>query len=115
MGSGDSGIKARLAEEMRRYAIVSAPSLLHRVGWRTAGMLIVLVVLKLIEELVIGLVHGRDVQALVAELAAEPWLGLLAPVLLKLLILIPLMTAVELARVLGADELKSLFVGTRVR
>lgn len=89
---------------------VEAPTLLHRVAWRTLGMLVVLIVLKIVEELIIGAVHGQGIAATVDELLRHSWRELLAPTLLMLLILIPLMTAIELDRALGPGELKDLML-----
>jgi len=92
---------------------VSAPTLLSRVAWRTAGMLVVLVVFKLLEELIIGVAHSRGINELVEELMRQSWLGLLGPVLLMLLILVPMITAIELDRALGSAGLKGLLLDTR--
>lgn len=89
---------------------MSAPTLLHRVIWRTLGMLVVLVILKLVEELVISTVHGQGIGYAVNELMQQSWRRLVAPTLMMLLILIPLMTAVELDRTLGKGSLKDLML-----
>lgn len=89
---------------------VSAPTLLHRATWRTLGMLLVLIVLKLIEEAIVGLVHDRSIAELFTELGEQSLLTLLGPVLLMLLILIPMIFAIEFDRVLGKDGLKNLLL-----
>lgn len=89
---------------------VEAPTLLHRVAWRTFGMLFVLIGLKIIEELVIGAVHDQGIAATFEEIFRHSWRELLAPTLLMLLILIPLMTAIELDRALGEGRLKDLML-----
>lgn len=99
-----------IGEAFKPGTRLGAPTLLHRVAWRTMGLLVVLVILKLLEELIIGLVHGQDISAIIGELTEKSWLGLLGPVLLMLLILIPLMTAIELNRVLGDEGLKGLLL-----
>jgi hypothetical protein len=92
---------------------IGAPTLLHRVAWRTVGMLVVLIGLKLLEELVVGMVRFQSIDELVAELRRQSWLGLLGPVLLMLLILAPMMTAIELDRALGKAGLKGLLLDPR--
>lgn len=89
---------------------ISAPTLLYRVTWRTLGMLIVLIIFKLIEEVIIGLVHSRSIGELVAEFGQIPLLSLIGPTLLMLLILIPMMFALELDRALGEKGLKGLLL-----
>ncbi len=85
----------------------------HRVAWRSVGMLVVLVILKIIEELIVGLVHGKNVGAILAELGGHTWLSVVAPVLLMLLILIPLITATEIDRALGSGGLKQFLLDRR--
>ncbi len=97
-----------IGEALEPGTRISAPTFLHRVAWRTVGMLVVLAVFKILEELIIGMVHSRGIHELVAELRAQSWLSLLAPVLLMLLILIPMITAMELDRTLGKEGLKGL-------
>jgi uncharacterized membrane protein YjfL (UPF0719 family) len=89
---------------------IDAPTLLHRIAWRTVGMLVVLIVFKLLEELVVGMVHSQGIGELVAELGEQSWLSLLGPVLLMLLILVPMVTAIELDRALGSAGLMGLLL-----
>lgn len=88
----------------------SAPTLLHRIAWRTLGMLLVLILFKLIEELIIAAVHGQGIGEAFVEIMLLPWLRLFAPTLMILLILIPLMTAIELDNRLGKGGLKDLLL-----
>lgn len=89
---------------------VNAPTLLHRIAWRTAGMIVVLIVFKILEELVVGLFHGEEVAAVLARLQSLSWLDVVGPILMMTLILIPLMIAVELDRALGEGGLKALLM-----
>ena len=100
-----------IGEALKPGTRIDAPTLLHRVVWRTLGLLFVLVILKLLEELVVGFVHGQAFSAIVGDLTEKSWLSLSGPVLLMLLILIPLMAAIELNRVLGGGGLKGLLLG----
>ncbi len=99
-----------IGELLKPGSRVSAQTLLQRVAWRTLGMLIVLVVLKLIEEVVIAAIHGEPVGAALSEFLSQPWPGLVAPTLLMLLILIPLMAAIEMDRSLGEGGLRDLLL-----
>ena len=78
-----------IGEALKPGTRIAAPTLLARVAWRSVGMLIVLVVLKLLEELIIGLVHGQSVGAVFGELAERSWLSFAGPVLLMLLFPMP--------------------------
>lgn len=101
-----------IGEAMRPGSRIDTPSFVRRIAWRTLGMLIVLVILKLIEELVIGLVHGAAVSEIADELLSEHWIAIMGPLLLMLLILIPLMAAIELRRILGPDGMQGLWQGS---
>jgi hypothetical protein len=101
-----------IGEALNPGTRVEARTLVHRVALRTVGMFLVLVVLKLLEELVIGWVHGQGVADTVREVTDQTWLQLLGPALLMLLILIPLMTAIELDRALGKSGLWGLLRGS---
>ncbi len=85
-------------------------TLLHRVAWRTAGMILVLIVFKILEELIVGMFRGEEVAAIVDELLALSWLQIAGPILLMTLILVPLMVAVELDRALDDVGLKGLLM-----
>lgn len=87
---------------------VGARTLLHRVAWRTAGMIVVLIVFKFLEELIVGMVHGEETAAIFGKLQTLSWLNFAGPILMMTLILVPLMVAVELDRALGEGGLKSL-------
>ncbi len=100
-----------IGEAVKAGSRVRAPTLLHRVAWRSLGLLVVLIVLKLLEELIVGLAHKESMATILGELGNQTWLGLLAPVLLMLLILIPLVAATELDRALGHAGLKGLLLG----
>jgi hypothetical protein len=101
-----------IGEALKPGTRVAARTIVHRVALRTVGMFVVLVVLKLLEELVIGWAHGQGAAGTVRELAGQTWLQLLGPALLMLLILIPLMTAIELDRALGKSGLWGLLRGS---
>jgi hypothetical protein len=73
-------------------------------------MLIVLIILKLIEEIIIGLIHSKSFGELIAEFGQASLLSLVGPTLLMLLILVPMMFALELDRALGEKGLKRLML-----
>jgi hypothetical protein len=99
-----------IGEALEPGTRISAPTLLHRAAWRTVGMLIVLIILKLIEEIIIGLIHSKSFGELIAEFGQASLLSLVGPTLLMLLILVPMMFALELDRALGEKGLKRLML-----
>jgi hypothetical protein len=88
-----------------------APSLLHRIAWKSVGLLLVLIVLTVIEEVIVGVVHGKTAGAALSEFFDKPLVQLAAPILMMLLVLIPLTATCELNRALGEGRLKALFLG----
>lgn len=117
LGIGAALIKALLigkfiliGELFKPGSRLRAPTLIHRVAWRTIGMLLVLILFKLIEELLVAAIHGQTIREALAELMQQSWPLLFAPALMMLLILIPLMTAIELDRALGKGSLKELLL-----
>jgi hypothetical protein len=99
-----------IGEALKPGTRLEARTLIERVAWRTLGLLFVLIVLKIIEELIIGLVHGKTVSGVLGEFAARSWMSLSGPVVLMLLILIPLVAATEIDRALGNGGLKRLLL-----
>jgi hypothetical protein len=99
-----------IGEALKPGSRQAARNLMQRIAWRSLGLLFVLVILKLLEEVIVGLFHDRDVSATIQALIDAPWLAMLAPVLIMLLILIPLMMAIELDKALGAEGLKGLLL-----
>lgn len=99
-----------IAELFKTGSRRSAPTLLHRIAWRTLGMLLVLILFKLIEELIIAAFHGHGIGETFDEIMRLSWPRLIAPTLMMLLILIPMMTAIELDRRLGQGGLKDLLL-----
>jgi hypothetical protein len=81
-------------------------ALLYRIVWKCFAMLIVLIVFKILEELVVGWVHGSTPARILGEFLERTWLQDLAPVLLMLLILVPLITASEIYRTVGAERFR---------
>ena len=102
-----------IGEALEAGTRIGAPTLLHRIAWRSLGMLVVLIVFKLLEELIIGMVHSQGLDELVAELRGQSWLTVLGPVLLMLLVLIPMIAAIEMYRALGKEGWKRLLLDPR--
>lgn len=77
---------------------VQPRSLVSAIAARTALFFLLLIALSVIEELVVGRVHGRSLTASVAGLRAHAGLEMLATSLLMLLVLVPLISFKELRR-----------------
>jgi hypothetical protein len=99
-----------LGETMRAGHRIMAPTLVHRIAWRSLSLLLLLVVLTVLEELVVGWVHGSSPAGALAELTSQP-LEHVASCLLMLLVLIPFVTAKQLSMALGPGGLYRLLAG----
>jgi len=94
---------------------IGARTLLQRILSSSVLFLGLLVLLTIIEEIIVGLVHGHSLGQAVAALADRPWLEVLASCVLMLLVLIPLVTVTEVSRTLGPGALRQLLLGSSRR
>ena len=90
---------------------IGARTLLQRIVSSSVLFLIVLILLTIVEEIIVGLVHGHSLGQAVAALAEHPWPETLASCFLMLLVLIPLVTVTEVSRALGPGALRRLLLG----
>jgi hypothetical protein len=91
---------------------IGARTLLQRILSSSVLFLVVLVLLTIVEEIIVGLVHGHSLGQAVAALAEHPWPETLASCFLMLLVLIPLVTVTEMSRTLGPGALRQLLLGS---
>ncbi len=88
-----------------------------RTLWRSIAsksllFFLLLVALTVLEELLVGKVHGRSFAQTVAEIEQRSVLETLASCLLLLLVLVPLIAVKELSRALGPGVLSRLLKGS---
>jgi hypothetical protein len=83
-------------------------TVLTAVAGKTALFLLLLLLLSLVEELVVGRLHGRGFAATIEELLHGSPLALLAKCLLMTVVLIPLLAAREIDRALQPGGLRGL-------
>jgi FtsH-binding integral membrane protein len=89
----------------------SSRILLIRIMWKSLMFMLLLVVFTLIEEIVLGLIHGHTVADTVNDLTARSWLELLAPSVVMLLVLIPMISFEEIDQDLGKGKLRRMLFG----
>ena len=82
-----------------------------RIGIRTVGLLLALLLLTLIEEMVVGKIHGHAVGTTLAEAFGHPRFAILAKSAVMTLILLPLVALDELNRALGEGVLRKALLG----
>lgn len=92
---------------------VNAHTLTKRIILKSLAFLLLLMVFSLLEEIIVGLVHGHALGATMAEFFGRPWLEIVAPALVMWFVLIPLIGMLELAEELGPEALKALFLSEK--
>jgi hypothetical protein len=94
---------------------VSARAVWHRIVWKSLLFWLTVMVLTLLEEIILGWVHDRSALASLQEFLDRSYMAILAPSLVMLLILIPIIAFSELNRALGVGVLKSILQGGEKR
>ena len=84
--------------------------LLHRILWKSLATLLLLLVFTGIEELVVGLVHGHALADTASEMLESSWLERLAPSVMMLLVLVPMIAFEELDIAIGKGKLRRLLL-----
>jgi uncharacterized membrane protein YkvI len=87
-----------------------APRLVGSIVTRSIQLWLLLILLTVIEELVVGRVHGRAFVATWAEYRQNPTVPLFAKSLVVLLILLPLIATREFSRTLGPGVLREMLL-----
>jgi hypothetical protein len=88
---------------------LTRPPLIWPTLSRSMAFLILLIVLNVLEEAVVGLVHGRAIQDSLAELAGGTWDQVIATSFVMFLILVPYFAFRALGDVIGEDTLVRLY------
>jgi hypothetical protein len=86
-----------------------------RIVYKALAYLILLIVLSAAEEVIMGMVHGKSIAAIFAELGGHKLPEVLATSLIMLLILIPYIAVIELDAALGHGRLRELLFKDRAR
>ena len=92
---------------------VHTRTLAGRIAIRSVLLLVVLVLLTVLEEIVVGLIHGKAIAATAAELTQSLGLRALAKCGIMLLVLLPLVTLEELDHALGDGVLRRTLLGEK--
>jgi hypothetical protein len=82
-------------------ARLKVPTVLHRIVVKCFLFLLMLIVLTVLEELIVGMVHGKSLAAVLADLAQRSLPQVLANILVMLLVLAPFISFRELSQALG--------------
>lgn len=87
-----------------------AHPLLHRIILKSLALLLLLVLFKGLEELLVGWYHGETLAAVIDEFFQLSLIQVVAPLLIMLLILIPLVAVSEIYKLVGAERLHKLLI-----
>ncbi len=80
--------------------------LIYPILHKSFAFLALLLVLDLVEEVIVGFVHGRSIIEALAEISGGTWLQMLATCVLFLLILLPYFAYREVGGFLGEDNMR---------
>jgi hypothetical protein len=99
-----------IGEAARIGTRIRARSLLQLIAIRSLLFLLLLVVLTILEEIIVGRVHGRTVAEVMSDFGART-AEITARCIVMLMLLLPLVTMTEMDRVLGRGTLLRLLKG----
>jgi hypothetical protein len=99
-----------IGEAARIGTRIRARTLLQLIAIRSVLFLLLLVVLTIVEEIVVGQVHGRSVAEVMGEFGARS-AEITARCIVMLMLLLPLVTMTEMDRILGRGTLLRLLKG----
>ena len=101
------GHAARMGERYERRRFI------HIVAYKSLLFLVMLLVLSVIEEAVVGVIHGRSFADSLMQIGGGTLLEIVASCVIMLLILIPYVTFRELNEVLGEGRLRQILLDYR--
>ena len=97
-----------LGEAARIGTRVRTRTLARQIALRSVLFLLLLAALTIVEELLVGLVHGRSMAQTVAEFEQHSLFAMGATCLVMLLVLVPLVTVTAVSSAMGPGELRRL-------
>ena len=89
--------------------------LLHRILWKSLATMLLLMMFSSLEDLLAGLVHGHAIADTMAEMMARSSVQWVAPNLLMLLVLIPLITFEKIDTSMGKGSLSRILLNRSQR
>ena len=101
-----------LGDAMKVGSRAEAHPLLQRVALKSLLFLCVLLLFTALEEQIVGWFHGQSPAEVLHEFLQRSWLENLAPVLVMLLILIPLISVSEIYRQLGPQRFRQMWLSS---
>jgi hypothetical protein len=89
--------------------------LLYRILWKSLATMLLLLIFTVIEDLLVGLVHGHAIADTMAEMMARSLVQWMAPSLLILLVLIPFIAFEKIDASMGKGSLSRILLGRSER
>lgn len=100
-----------IGDAIKVGARATGPTLLHRIGMKSVAFLVMLIIFNILEEIIVGWFHDQTLAASLGEYFGRAPVEIVAPILVMLLILIPLIAATELRKAIGTEQFKAHFLG----
>ena len=102
-----------IAEDLHVGERFSKKRVIHSALFKSAVFAVLLVCFDILEEVIVGVVHGKSVAASVPQLGGGGLEGALIMGIIGFVVLIPFFLYTEMQRVLGKNELYSLMFRNR--
>ena len=85
--------------------------LLYQILWKSLATMLLLLIFTVMEDLLVGLVHGHAIADTMVEMMARSWVQWVAPSLLVLLVLVPFITFEKIDASMGKGSLSRILLG----
>ena len=90
---------------------LTSGTVVQKIMWKSLAFFVLLIVLTIIEELILGVFHGETAAKALDHFLSRSWLQTLAPAVLILLVLIPMISFEEIDRAMGEGKLRQTLFG----
>ena len=100
-----------IVEELHVAEHLSYRPIVFPILYKSAVFSIILICFHIVEEVLVGMFHGKTIAQSIPEMGGGGLEGILLIGLIAFVVLIPFFAFREFARIVGEDELKSLMLG----
>jgi hypothetical protein len=87
--------------------------LVYSILFKSAAFAVILLVFDVLEEVIVGLVHGKSLEQSIPQIGGGGLEGKLIVCLMAFIVLIPFSAFIEIRRVIGRDNLRDLVLAKR--
>jgi hypothetical protein len=90
---------------------LTSGTVVHKIMWKSLAFFVLLIVFTIIEELILGVIHGETAAKALDHFLSRSWLQTVAPAVLILLVLIPMISFEEIDKAMGEGKLRQTLFG----